>query len=530
MIPTSFPVVAMLFVASIVATSTRAEPLVNIDTVAVGNPGNSDFIRGFAGGGFGDAAGAEQYEMLFGVKPPGAVAYAYRIGKFEVTIAQYTAFLNAVAAVPAGSHITDLWNPQMETDLNVAGIARRGSGTAGSPYTYVAIGPYGQTVEPSFLQSRPAAAKSTGDRPITYVSWFDAARFCNWLHNGAAVGADTENGAYTLAGKTNGIVLKNANAKWWIPSDSEWVKAAYYKGGKDAGYWTFPTQSDTEPGNSFGAKAEVGPHPPFLLFPVLKGNQANYEVPGIGYALTRNEDFLDEPLLESQNYLTDVGAFEKSASRYGTYDQGGNVREWTDTLQPGPNLDITTKVVDPYDPDGPLYRPARGGSYWKESEYLRCNFDDVYPSVPMLAKMAWWWQAWCLRNFYEEDSGTGFRLATEALGIVWHDFWPKRPKIKGNKNSQSIRLTLMVENASLQQETMDINITSSNPEIVPNPGRKSFTVPGRKNNRLPVAVARVPVSITVPANAAGRVRLTASSGNGVPEAFCDLVISPPRSR
>ena len=34
----------------------------------------------------------------------------------------------------------------------------------------------------------------------------------------------------------------------------------------------------------------------------------------------------------SQNYLTEVGAFTQEDSYYGTFDQGGNVWEWNDTI------------------------------------------------------------------------------------------------------------------------------------------------------------------------------------------------------
>ena len=40
------------------------------------------------------------------------------------------------------------------------------------------------------------------NRPVDYVSFWDAARFTNWLHNGQGLGGDTENGAYTLGGYT----------------------------------------------------------------------------------------------------------------------------------------------------------------------------------------------------------------------------------------------------------------------------------------------------------------------------------------
>lgn len=61
----------------------------------------------------------------------------------------------------------------------------------------------------------------SGNRPISYMSWFDAARFTNWLGNGQGSGS-TETGAYTLSGATSGIFTKNVGATVWIPSEDEW--------------------------------------------------------------------------------------------------------------------------------------------------------------------------------------------------------------------------------------------------------------------------------------------------------------------
>ncbi len=262
------PIVAVMFAALTVALESRAQPLVTIDTVTVGDAGNAADTTGY-----------------------GAVDYEYNIGKYEVTIGQYTAFLNSVARTNTNSHIVNLWNASMATDLNIAGISRSGSGTLASPYSYSVIG--------------------SGNRPITYVSWFDAARFANWMHNGATNGASTETGAYTLDGATSGVIFtKNAGATWWIPSEDEWVKAAYYKGGGTAaGYWDYPTQSDSAPGNTIGGAT----------------NQANYFT--LDYAVTQYAIYS-----ETQNYLTDVGAFSSSASASGTFDQAGNVSEWNDDV------------------------------------------------------------------------------------------------------------------------------------------------------------------------------------------------------
>ena len=216
----------------------------------------------------------------------GAVADSFQVAKYEVTIQQYTDFLNAVAATDPYS----LYNTSMASDLNIAGISR--SGTSGG-YSYSVINNGGLS----------------GNRPITYVSWFDAARFANWMQNGQGSGS-TETGAYTLVGgQTSGTApARNPGAQFHIPTEDQWYKAAYYKGsGTDAGYWDYATQSDSTPGNTIGSGA----------------NQANYLAGD--YAVTQSASYSG-----SQNYLTDVGGFSGSVSAYGTFDQSGNVYEWND--------------------------------------------------------------------------------------------------------------------------------------------------------------------------------------------------------
>jgi sulfatase modifying factor 1 len=291
----AFLVVAALFAAFTLTPSLHAQsPLVTIDTVTVGDAGNA-------------ADTTTTY---------GAVADVFAIGKYEVTISQYTTFLNSVASVTSDSYIVDLWSANMAITPNVAGIGRSGSGTLADPYSYSVIG--------------------SGNRPITYVSWFEAARFANWVNNGATNGASTETGAYTLNGATSGVGINvNPGSTWFLPSEDQWYKAAYYKGGgTNAGYWAYPTQSDTAPGNTIGGAA----------------NQANYNN-GV-YSVTQSADYSI-----TQNYLTDVGAFSNSTSAYGTFDQGGNVDEWTDA-QIGP------------------YRGVRGGFWDGIDNWMRSSFRD----------------------------------------------------------------------------------------------------------------------------------------------------------
>lgn len=155
----------------------------------------------------------------------GSVDYEYYIAKYEVTNSEYVEFLNSVASTDAYG----LYDSGMSSGSG--GITR--SGTSGS---------YSYTVSPNM-----------GNKPVVCVSWFDCARYCNWLHNGKPTGlqnnSTTEDGAYTLNGAVSGnAVSRNTNASYWIPTENEWYKAAYYKGGgTNAGYWKCATQSNTDP-------------------------------------------------------------------------------------------------------------------------------------------------------------------------------------------------------------------------------------------------------------------------------------------
>ncbi len=194
----------LLAALATVSLVTPALAVVNIGYVNVGNINNVADSTGY-----------------------GSVAYNYKIAKNETTIGQYAEFLNAKAK----SDPYALYNPSMASITHIAGISQ--SGSIGS-YAYSVIG-------------------SSVNKPITYVSWFDAARFCNWMQNGQG-GGSTETGAYTLNGAMSGIYTRNAGATTWIPSENEWYKAAYYdatKGGS-GGYWLYPTQSNTLAGNSIG--------------------------------------------------------------------------------------------------------------------------------------------------------------------------------------------------------------------------------------------------------------------------------------
>jgi formylglycine-generating enzyme len=157
---------------------------------------------------------------------------------------------------------------------------------------------------------------SMGDKPVNYVSWYDAARFTNWLHNGQGAGS-TETGAYTLSGNT-GIITKDVGASVWLPSEDEWYKAAYYDptpGASTNNYWLYPTRSDTVP--TVGTATTLGD----IFNP--GANVANY---------ARGADW-GTPVVQDGN-VTTVGS-AAADNYFGTADQGGNVWEWNDAVISG---------------------------------------------------------------------------------------------------------------------------------------------------------------------------------------------------
>ena len=226
----------------------------------------------------------------------GQVAYKYQIGKYLVTLGQYTTFLNAVASI---NDTYALWNPKLSTDMVIAGISREGSQGA---YKYSVMNNNG----------------SSANRPVTYVSFFDAGRFANWMSNGQPKGpqdtSTTENGAYPLYGTVSGnFPVQNAinpntgkPPSYYIPSENEWYKSGFYSSAI-GGYYPYATQNTTLPGNVVGSLP----------------NQANFIYKNGYYSVSQSPTFNT-----STTYLSDVGAFSNSPSYYGTFDQNGNAWEW----------------------------------------------------------------------------------------------------------------------------------------------------------------------------------------------------------
>jgi formylglycine-generating enzyme required for sulfatase activity len=109
-----------------------------------------------------------------------------------------------------------------------------------------------------------------------------------------------------------------------LPSEAEWYKAAYYKGGgTNSGYWLYPTSSDSPP--TFMTPTEVNNPANQAAYGVSPANTANYAgTGGAGYP-------------RANGMPIDVGSYPESVSPCGALDMGGNAMEWLDTTREGGN-------------------------------------------------------------------------------------------------------------------------------------------------------------------------------------------------
>lgn len=314
----SIPLLIAALLLSLGASFARA---ITIDMVSVGNPGNP-------------------FDVAHGSNPAaGQVNYTYNIGAYEVTNSQYAAFLNAVAATDTNS----LYNASMNSSGR-GGITQ--SGSSGS-YTY-------------------AVKTDFADKPVNYVSFWDAARFTNWLHNGQPIGAQgagtTEDGAYVLntTNPVNNTIFRDPNAMFYLPTENEWYKAAYYDPTLNSGaggYTLYATKSNTAP---------------TIATASLTGDISS---PGANVA-----NYFSGADWNSQNgNVTTVGsAGPLSASYYGTFDQSGNLWEL--------NEEILFSS----------FRGLRGGAWLNSSTVLAASFRNNYdPS--------------------DEGADVGFRIASPFL-------------------------------------------------------------------------------------------------------------------
>ena len=132
----------------------------------------------------------------------GSVDHAYRMGKFEVTVEQFTKARAADSRIGDGDE--DYWNDGTRT-----------------------VGP-----------GAPAASNS----------WYEAAMFANWLTTGDAyAGAYSFNSNGVLIAVDRDAAVAAYGTAYVLPTEDEWYKAAYYKPAADGSYSKYSNGLSSDP-------------------------------------------------------------------------------------------------------------------------------------------------------------------------------------------------------------------------------------------------------------------------------------------
>ena len=165
-----------------------------------------------------------------------------------------------------------------------------------------------------------AGAWTNQSQPAANITWYEAAAFVNWLNTSSGKTAaynltfstswsmtlQAASNAWTLGG-TN--LYRNKDAYYFLPSEDEWYKAAYYNAA-GTNYFVYPTASSSVP-TSVASGTNAGTA-------VFYASGPGYTAPAV---------------------VTTAGGL----SPYGTMGQGGNVRDLIETAADGVN-DSPTEI------------------------------------------------------------------------------------------------------------------------------------------------------------------------------------------
>jgi sulfatase modifying factor 1 len=202
----------------------------------------------------------------------------------------------------------------------------------------------------------------SGDQPAANMTWYESAAFVNWLNTSKGFqpaynltwsGSTWSMALWTVTdpGYDENNLYRNSLAKYFLPSENEFYKAAYGKSDGN-GYYLYPTASDSTPtAVSSGTTAGTAVY-----------NQSWGQGPASVY---------------------EAGGL----SSYGTMGQGGNVWQWEESAFDGVNDSVTET------------RGIRGGYWggWFDTLQSSLRYDGFSSLAPE-----------------EMDSYIGFRVASVA--------------------------------------------------------------------------------------------------------------------
>ncbi|OGV73225.1 MAG: hypothetical protein A3K19_30240 [Lentisphaerae bacterium RIFOXYB12_FULL_65_16] len=238
----------------------------------------------------------------------GGVTYDFWIALAETEVSQYVPFLNAAETASAIAIADGEVRKATTNELYCVT-------TAANPDASVAYDAQAN------LGERFSAVSGHQTHPMTFVSWFGAAAFCNWRST-----VDSRTAVYDPA---NGWAATLTNTGYRLPQEAEWYKAAAWDSTAEV-FRTYGTGSDT-----------------------LAAADANY--------LNSGDEF------EAGAIRTCPGGYHDKTSPYGLFAASGNVWEWCHSFYDAQSSDEDVNA-----------HATRGGSWGNLAEDVkttsRCGF------------------------------------------------------------------------------------------------------------------------------------------------------------
>ncbi len=326
-----------------------APSVLTFKTAKVGAPGNPSVgIVPFTDAVYSSCAEAPQTGPA--CQQVGGVKYRYGIGQLEVTVAQYVAFLNTVDPAGRNKHRLYSANESSSAWPKYGQIDFSSGAAEGRHYS--------------------VASPEWADKPYGFANFLRSARFVNALYNGqllskqasanggfryvtyrVRLSRQTERGMYDM---TVRAMTRSHKSGFVVPSQNEWIKAAYYdpNGGGKYSYWKYPTNPGV-----FETEDEAASAPESTTLDPTTGDVTNASTQPLATFHTEKQPapswcpspFSAETCATVNPLGMDATTYEKAyqgslgtvgqaltTSPWGTLDQGGNAVEWTDTITPPP--------------------------------------------------------------------------------------------------------------------------------------------------------------------------------------------------
>ncbi|NBQ18622.1 MAG: hypothetical protein EB070_10030 [Synechococcaceae bacterium WBA_2_066] len=288
---------------------------------------------------------AKAESAAFNFQLLGDVPYRYEIGQYEITAQQYVTFLNKVD--PAGKNPIQPWTG---TKLWVDQF---------SPVENPFSGQINYIVNAKDGDHYRLAAEFWRNKPLVNGNMFHLTYFANSLYNGSTLGVDRSvkasplgfnvqtstryvelstsilDGMYNLNDYIYPFFHRQSLYGYALPSQDEWIKSAYYSPqitSNGTNYFYFPTVSSSEPIALTTSSTNTDLATVDSLGRVITANLK----PGSAYANTASSVLWQPPYAPdaaTNANVVDVGG-AGTPSPWLTYDQGGNVVEYTDTAVP----------------------------------------------------------------------------------------------------------------------------------------------------------------------------------------------------